>query len=120
MPPIRVAVAIAALPAALHAQAQSVTVTLTEWKMGTSKDTVNAGAVTFRVSNGGSMNQELYVKGSGVDKGTRELAKGESASLTVTLKAGTYELYCPLSDGSHKMAGMTKTLVVVAAPAKKP
>jgi plastocyanin len=104
------------------ASAQAVTVTLTEWKVALSRDTVKAGPVTFRVSNAGSMSHGLYVRGAGVEKGTRDLAKGESATLTVTVKPGTYEVFCPMSDGSHKVAGMTHQLVVTAAdaaPAKK-
>ena len=98
------------------AAAQGVAVKLTEWKLDMPKDTVKAGAVTFNVSNAGSMSHGFYVRGPGVAKGTRDLAKGESASLTLTLKTGTYDVYCPMSDGSHKLAGMSKTLVVVAAP----
>jgi uncharacterized cupredoxin-like copper-binding protein len=100
------------------ASAQGVSVTLAEWKLGLSRDTVQAGPVTFRVTNEGSMNHAFYVRGTGVAKGTREIAKGESASLTVTLVPGTYDLYCPLADGTHKQAGLAKTLVVI--PAKKP
>ena len=102
------------------AAAQGVTVTLSEWKVDLSRDTVQAGSVTFRVSNDGSMSHSLYVRGPGVAKGTRDIAKGESATLTVTLTAGTYDVYCPLADGSHKMAGMAKTLVVVPAAAPAP
>ena len=102
------------------AAAQGVTVTLSEFKLGLSRDTVQAGAVTFRVTNGGAMNHAFYVRGSDVAKGTRDIAKGESASLTVTVKPGTYEVYCPMSEGSHKMAGMAKTLVVLPASAPAP
>ncbi len=105
------------------AAAQGVNVTLSEFKLAVSRDTVHAGAVTFKVSNEGAMNHGFFVRGPGVAKGTREIAKGESASLTVTLTPGTYDVYCPLADGSHKIAGMAKTIVVVAgdvAPAKKP
>jgi uncharacterized cupredoxin-like copper-binding protein len=106
------------------AAAQGVTVTLAEWKITLSRDTVRAGAVTFHMTNNGSMNHEFYVRGPGVAKGTHEIPKDESASLTVTLTPGTYEVYCPLADGTHKLAGMTKTLVVVpatgSAPPKKP
>ena len=103
------------------ASAQAVTVTLTEFKMALSKDTVQAGAVTFKVTNSGQMSHGLYVRGPGVAKGTREIAKGEAASLTVTLTAGEYDVYCPLADGSHRQAGMSKKLVVVdGAPSKKP
>ena len=105
--------------------AQGVNVTLTEFKLGLSRDTVQAGPITFRVSNGGQMNHAFFVRGGDLAKGTKDIAKGESAVLTLTLKAGTYDVYCPMSDGSHKMAGMAKTFVVVAgaapaAPAKKP
>ena len=100
------------------ASAQAVVVNLSEWKVSMPRDTVAAGAVTFRINNNGSMNHALHVRGDGVDKGTKEVAARQSASLTVTLKPGTYEAFCPMSDESHKMAGMTKKFVVVDA--KKP
>lgn len=103
----------AALAAASSvATAQPVTVTLSEWKVGLSRDTVRAGAVTFRVTNNGSINHGFYVRGAGLDKGTREIPAQQSASLTVTLKPGTYEVFCPMSDESHKNAGMKRALVV--------
>lgn len=111
--------------AATTGSAQGVTVSLTEWKLEMSKDTVKAGSVTFRVTNNGSMAHSFYVKGAGIAKGTRDLAKGESASLTLQLKAGTYDVYCPMAEGSHQMAGMAHKVVVTAAeaapaaPAKK-
>lgn len=115
---------VAALAASASvATAQAVPVTLSEWKVGLARDTVKAGAVTFRVNNTGSMSHAFYVRGEGVDQGTREIPARQSATLTVTLKPGTYEVFCPLSDQSHKMAGMSKSLVVApgdapAAPRK--
>lgn len=100
------------------ATAQSVNVTLSEWKIALSRDTVQAGAVTFEVKNTGQMNHGFYVRGDGVDKGTREIAARQAQSLTVTLKPGTYEVFCPMSEESHKQAGMTRKLVVT--PADKP
>jgi plastocyanin len=106
------------------ASAQAVPVNLSEWKVELTRDTVRAGRVTFRVTNAGSMNHAFYVRGDGVDQGTREIPTKQSASLTVTLKPGTYELFCPMSDESHKMAGMARKLVVTpgdpSAPPKKP
>lgn len=99
------------------ASAQDVKVTLSEWKMRLSKDTVQAGSVTFQVTNAGAMSHALQVTGPGVDKGTRQIAVRELGTLTLTLKPGTYEVFCPLAEGSHKMAGMTRTLVVTAAGA---
>jgi plastocyanin len=112
----RILIAAAALVACSSiARAQAVTVTLSEWKIQTTRDTVRAGSVTFEVKNTGTMTHGLYVKGEGVDKGTRDIPAREAASLTVTLKPGTYELFCPMSELSHKGAGMTRKLVVKAA-----
>lgn len=118
-------VIIAALAAVSSvASAQAVPVTLSEWKVGMARDTVRAGSVSFRVNNSGTMNHAFYIRGDGVDQGTREIPARQSATLTVTLKPGTYEVFCPMSDESHKMAGMSRKLVVMpgdppAAP-KKP
>jgi len=105
------------------AAAQAVPVTLTEWKIAINRDTLPAGSVTFRVKNDGTMPHAFHVEGGGLDKETRQIGPHESASLTVTLKPGTYDVYCPLSELSHKQAGMLKKITVVAgAPAapKKP
>jgi len=105
------------------ASAQAVTVKLTEWKVGLSRDTVRAGPTMFRISNEGTVAHTFYVRGDGVDKGTRDIAPHQSASLAVALKAGSYEVFCSMSDESHKLAGMKHTLVVMPADSaadKKP
>ena len=100
------------------ATGQSVAVTLSEWKIGMPRDTVQAGAVTFEVKNTGQMTHAFTVRGDGVDKGTREIPARQAGSLTVTLKPGTYEVFCPMSEESHKQAGMARKLIVT--PADKP
>ena len=106
------------------ASAQAVNVTLSEWKIGLERDTVRAGSVTFKVKNAGTMTHGFYVRGAGVAKGSHEIPAGQDTPFTVLLKPGTYELYCPMSDLTHKMAGMSRTLVVIAddkpAAPKKP
>ena len=104
------------------AAAQAVPITLTEFKIEMGRDTVKAGTVKFNIKNEGATTHAFYVKGEGANKGSREVAAGESASFSLPLKAGTYEVYCPLADLSHKKAGMSRTLVVVAgaAPAAAP
>src|ERR1041385_5924649 len=104
------------------AAAQSIPVTLSEWKVDMNRDTVKAGSVTFRVKNGGTIVHALHVDGQGGDKETPQIPADQSPSLTVTLKPGTYELYCPMSDETHKKSGMARKLVVIPAdaPAKKP
>ena len=114
-----VVAALAATSAA--ASAQAVNVTLSEWKLVSTRDTVPAGRVTFQVTNSGSMTHSLYILGDSVDRGTRDIPARQTASLTVTLKPGTYELFCPMSEETHKKAGMTRKLVVTAGdPPKKP
>ena len=111
--------ALASAPSALIAQgtpatpsAKPIEVTLSEWKVELPSDTLKAGAITFRVTNEGNMNHAFYVLGEGVAQGTKDIAARQSATLKVTLKPGAYEIYCPMSDQSHKMAGMTRKIVV--------
>jgi len=104
------------------AAAQGIPVTLSEWKIEIPRDTLKAGPVTFRVKNGGTMVHGFHVEGPGVDKDAPQIPVGQSLSLNVTLKPGTYELYCPLAEQTHKKAGMTRKITVIAADAvpKKP
>lgn len=108
----RVLIVVALAAVASAANAQNVTVRLSEWKVQSSADTVRAGSVTLQVSNIGVMTHGLHVRGDGVDKGTRDIPARQAQTLTLTLKPGTYELFCPMSEGSHKEAGMTRKIVV--------
>src|SRR5690242_11887401 len=115
---MRFLVALAAVAvSSTAAAAQAVPVTLSEFKIEMGRDTVSAGTVKFNIKNEGTTTHAFYVKGDGANKGSREVAAGESASFSLPLKPGTYEIYCPLADLSHKKAGMSRTLVVVAAAA---
>jgi plastocyanin len=78
------------------------------------KSTLRAepGKVTIRFRNPGSANapHAVEVEGKGVEKESRTIDPGERTSLSVRLKRGTYEFYCPV--GNHQAAGMEGTLVV--------
>src|SRR6266581_3547508 len=67
-----VAAALAALSSA--ATAQSVPVTLSEWKIELPRDTVHAGSVTFRLKNEGNMVHGFHVTGPGVEKDAPQIA----------------------------------------------
>ena len=117
-------IALLVAPSALVAQAAAtprkpIQVTLSEWKIEMPSDTLTAGPVTFEVHNEDNMNHAFFVLGQGIAQGTREVAVKQSATLRLTLKPGDYEIYCPMSDQSHKMAGMSRKITVVAAPATK-
>jgi plastocyanin len=74
----------------------------------------------LQVSNIGVMTHGLHVRGEGVDKGTRDIPARQAETLTLTLKPGTYELFCPMSEGSHKEAGMTRKIVVTQGSGSPP
>ena len=69
-----------------------------------------AGRVTFLASNAGKMTHALEVEGNGVEMKTSNIAPGKSAKLSLSLKPGTYDMYCPI-DG-HKQLGMKGTVKV--------
>ena len=74
-------------------------------------DTVNAGAQSFSISNAGTMNHSFAIEGNGVNVALLQpLPRGDTTTLYVDLKAGTYTFYCPV-DG-HKGRGMSRTVKV--------
>src|SRR5213076_2694773 len=93
----------------------AVSAKLSEWKVDLSTRTIAAGTVTFSVANVGSIPHALEVEGQGIEQETAVIQPGSSATLTLTLKPGTYEVYCPVGEDSHKKLGMETDLKVVAA-----
>jgi plastocyanin len=70
----------------------------------------SGGTVTFSVVNKGPSPHALEIDGNGVEEETETLSTGDHADLTVDLKPGTYEIYCPIGD--HRARGMEGKLVV--------
>ena len=68
-----------------------------------------AGKVTFTYDNPSQVPHAFEVEGNGVEEETDTITKSE-ASVTVDLKPGSYEYYCPV--GNHRQAGMEGTLAV--------
>jgi uncharacterized cupredoxin-like copper-binding protein len=78
-------------------------------KFDTTKLSAKAGKVTVVMDNPSSTPHAVEVEGNGVEEETKTLTQG-TAKMTVDLKPGKYEFYCPV-DG-HKEAGMEGTLTV--------
>ena len=97
-----------------------VSAKLSEWTIQLSEATVPAGQVTFTVTNGGSIPHAFEVEGQGTEHETPLIQPGASATLTLTLEPGTYEIYCPVGESSHKKLGMETHLKVVGAGATGP
>ena len=74
--------------------------------------TAKAGKVTLDMTNPGSsgLPHAIAIEGNGVDKDGATAQPGGSSKVTVTLKPGTYQFYCPIPG--HKAAGMEGTLTV--------
>jgi len=72
--------------------------------------TAKAGKATIVLDNPSSLPHAVEVEGQGLEEETDTIGKGETAKVTVDLKPGKYEYYCPV-DG-HKAGGMEGTLTV--------
>jgi uncharacterized cupredoxin-like copper-binding protein len=90
----------------------TVPVSLVDFAIDPANPAVDAGTVTFKVSNDGEVTHNLEVEGEGVEEELeQDLPPGESGELTVELtQPGTYEWYCPV-DG-HADQGMEGELTV--------
>ncbi len=84
----------------------SVTATETEFHIALSTSSFTAGKYTFTAVNKGQLEHNLVINGLGVSHAETQglLAPGQSASVTVTLSKGTYDVYCGVPG--HKQQGM--------------
>jgi uncharacterized cupredoxin-like copper-binding protein len=107
--PSSTAAASSSSPAA--ATGTPVLVTEKEFSITMPKTSFAAGTYTFKVTNAGTFSHNLTIEGPGVDKqATATLQSGETGQVTVTLQAGSYELWC--SVDSHKDKGMDTKITV--------
>lgn len=82
-------------------------VVVKEWAIEPKSIPAAPGKVTFTVKNTGNIEHNFDITGIGkIDS----ILAGETKTLTVDLKAGTYDVVCSLAG--HKEAGMVGKLVV--------
>lgn len=90
---------------------QTFAISMNDFTLSPATVAVDApGTYTFEATNDGGVDHALEIEGNGVEEETETVAPGESASLTVDLEAGTYEMYCPV--GNHRDLGMTGDITV--------
>jgi uncharacterized cupredoxin-like copper-binding protein len=90
----------------------TVDLSATEYKFNPSDPTVKSGDVTFNLKNDGQTTHSLEIEDvNGQDKELEGgVSPGQSATLKVNLKPGTYEFYCPVNG--HKDLGMKGEITV--------
>jgi plastocyanin len=97
------------------ALSNSLTVDEQEWSIIPSHKVVAAGNVKFQVYNRGMDEHNLTIKSAGRINGAVWVQSGQSSTLDVNLRPGTYLLYCSMFAGtpqSHEMLGMHTVLTV--------
>src|SRR5947207_190135 len=91
-------------------EAHRVNVTMTEYHF-TMPSSIRPGPTTFVIKNAGRKEHAFEIKGQGIDQKLSPNPKpGQTATLQVDLKPGTYNINCPLPF--HTMRGMKTTLTV--------
>lgn len=77
--------------------------------------TLEAGDVTLSVSDSGSLEHNIDIVGPGIDHKTfpTNLRPGETLTMEVAFRPGTYTIYCPV--GQHRARGMVTTVRVTPA-----
>ncbi|MHB8643368.1 MAG: cupredoxin domain-containing protein [Gaiellaceae bacterium] len=95
-----------ALPAIARTKTATVTVVAREFKFTLSKASVPHGKVVFKVTNRGKLGHDFSIAGHK----TAVLKPGKSATLTVTLRKGSWAYKCTVAG--HAKAGMQGKLRV--------
>ena len=74
-------------------------------------DTLPSGPQHLRIANGGEERHSFAIEGPGLSTQlASELTRGDFAELAVTLKPGTYTVWCPVDK--HRGKGMQRTITV--------
>jgi hypothetical protein len=100
-----------ATPGPVYPSRTGVELTDTDvWSVRVTYFTLAAGKIEFVTTNVGEDDHDLSVRRNTTVLGKLPLAPGESETLTLTLSAGSYTLFCSLPD--HEEAGMRRNITV--------
>jgi uncharacterized cupredoxin-like copper-binding protein len=89
-----------------------VTAIETEFHIALSKKAFSPGTYKFTAVDKGHLQHDLVIDGPGVNmaKTAGLLSPGQSASVTVTLRKGSYDIFCGVPG--HKAEGMNVNITV--------
>lgn len=100
--------------AAAGRPSDALRVGLVEWDVAGAAQSLAGGPVTLVVTNAGTTEHDLRVRGDRADSGTPTLAPGERATLEVDL-GGEQEVLLWCSLPGHRAQGMARTVPVAPA-----
>jgi uncharacterized cupredoxin-like copper-binding protein len=104
-------VVMAAGPAGARSKPTVVTATETDFHIKLSKTSFSPGKYKFTAVNAGQVTHALEITGPGLSAPhTGNFQPGQKSSLTVTLKKGAYDIFCPVPG--HKALGMNVNIKV--------
>ncbi|HEX7118556.1 MAG TPA: hypothetical protein VF212_07210 [Longimicrobiales bacterium] len=95
---------------AVPPEQQVVAVTITAGAVTISPATVRPGQVTFRVTNRASVPYDVDIDGPGPDGEIEHLPAGATRSLTMTLRAGSYDIEGDPENGGNGERHATLTV----------
>ena len=72
-----------------------------ELKFNKSVLAAKSGAVTIKMSNPSTVPHAVAVAGNGVDKAGETVMQGGTSTVSLDLKPGTYQFYCPVPGHSQ-------------------
>jgi uncharacterized cupredoxin-like copper-binding protein len=102
-------------PAGASTRATTVRAVETDFHIALSTTSFTPGRYTFVAVNKGQTTHSLEITGPGLHHATTpDLSPGQRAKLTVTLRKGAYDIFCPVPG--HKELGMNKNVKVVPPP----
>ena len=108
--------ALAGVVAHASASAKTITVKEKEYSLILSTRKGAVGPTRFVVKNTGKLAHAFAIAGPGVKtKKTKTIKPGASATLNVTLRSGTYTVWCPMPG--HAALGMKATVTVPGSAA---
>ena len=89
-----------------------MTATETEFHIALSTKSFSPGTYKFTAVDNGHLQHNLVINGPGVNqvKTAGLLSPGQSASVTVTLHQGSYDIYCGVPG--HQAEGMNVNITV--------
>ncbi len=101
-----------AAPSGAAGGTTAVTATETEFHIALSTKSFSPGTYKFTAVDNGHLQHNLVINGPGVNqvKTAGLLSPGQSASVTVTLHKGSYDIYCGVPG--HKAEGMNVNITV--------